>query len=692
MDICKMDYDLRKAWVNLFGIKETELRIGIMEQAYNSIDKSIHIGGAFSALLPLTTLFYGGYIDIDVENPTNTDQDMFVLSKGHAVATLAQIYADLGYYNKKTLCNSRAYESILNGHPGPLLPGIHISTGPLGEGVCVAAGLAFAGKRKRGFDVFAMTGDGELQEGIAWESFMFAAQQKLSNFCVLIDNNNGQLDDVNALVMPFNDLKNQIESFGWNVYEVDATQMESVMSALGSFKYGIRNSMPTAILCKSTKGHGGFSSFTNQHKAQIDDEIYNNEITLQKKEYLEKIALFKKSMKKLSEKKKESIIEQANKLNLRILSNTDVTLEEIHSNVKTKKAAQREKKIIYGDDEMSRIVIDGSTPASEVFTETMKVLAKDERIVSIDSDLGSVSGLGKGVAYIDKTRALNVGIAEANMMNIGEAFAVLGYNVWVSTFCPFFNWQVMRRIAVGYQERLETIEKPDGWLSKGHGLDLTFVATASNLDTVTNGATHMGNDDIIFFSGIPNLKIIDASCPRQLFEIIKWICEGNRGLVYLRIMRAASPLIYDKNFEFEYAKGYILKEKGDMALVSSGRGVHECLAAEKILEEKGVSAAVIDMPSFDSELLINLLDSGKKLVIVEQNNGYILQRLLQELHYRKKQANACNIFSINTCDVSGKTRFIHSGTYDELVEALGLSSLVLANFCIKISKERDGKK
>ena len=125
----------------------------------------------------------------------------------------------------------------------------------------------------------------------------------------------------------------------------------------------------------------------------------------------------------------------------------------------------------------------------------MKVFARDPALVSIDSDLATTSGLEAGVAAVDQRRALNVGVAEANMMGIGEAFAALGHQTWISTFCPFFDWKVMRRIAVGHQERLEAMAAPDGWLSEGHGLDLTMLATAANFETRTNGATHMGNDD-----------------------------------------------------------------------------------------------------------------------------------------------------------------------------------------------------
>ena len=190
-------------------------------------------------------------------------------------------------------------------------------------------------------------------------------------------------------------------------------------------------------------------------------------------------------------------------------------------------------------------------------------------MVSIDADLGTTSGLESGVAHVDQKRALNVGVAEANMMSMGEAFAALGCNTWVSTFCPFFNWQVLRRISVGHQERLEAIAAPDGWLSHGHGLDLTFLATGPDFETRTNGATHMGNDDITIFDGSAHLKIIKRDCPGQLLEIMKWIMEGNRGLMYVRVMRTASAVLYDEGFRFEFGRAYTLREGPDDAAASS---------------------------------------------------------------------------------------------------------------------------
>jgi transketolase len=305
-------------------------------------------------------------------------------------------------------------------------------------------------------------------------------------------------------------------------------------------------------------------------------------------------------------------------------------------------------------------------------------------VVSIDSDLGTTSGLEGGVAAVDQQRALNVGVAEANMMLIGEAFAALGRNVWVSTFCPFFNWQVLRRIAVGHQERLEAMESASGWLSEGHGLDLTFLATAANFETRTNGATHMGNDDITTFDAVGHLKIIDVSCPQQLLSIMKWIMAGNRGLVYLRVMRTESAVLYPSSFEFQFGKGeWLRNSENDCAvIVSSGRGVHEAMGAAQLLAERSIQAGVVDMPSIDDALFMELALSGKHIVFAEQNNGYLWQNFLKVL-YRNRARDLGNVFSrvvtISTLDREGKPQFIHSATYEQLTALFGLTPEAIAD-------------
>ena len=683
-------YVFRQGILKLLEIKDSDIRISIIEQSRDAVDKGLHSGGASSAVIPLVALYYGGFINIDIADPTRRGQDLFVLSKGHAVAAMASIYADLGYFDRDLLKNSRSYESRLNGHPGPLLPGVHIATGPMGQGLSVAQGFAIAGRTNPHFDSYCMVGDGELQEGTIWEAVMYAGQKHLDNFCVLVDQNNGQLDIVNRMVFPMPRLEDVFQSFNWRVYSVDASQHGPVYGALEKFKYEPRNGQPTAIICHSTKGYGSFSDFLNRHKVVVPHTLVAQELALhseQRKLRSQEFITFYESLHGHAHhaELQGRLREMARAMHLEFDGNSrsNFTLRPEPGPVLLDRVPRRNKTIQYDAALLPKIEPGKEYAASEIVTAAMKVFATDSRVVSIDADLASTSGLEAGLAAVDQNRALNAGVAEANMMNIGEAFAALGYNAWTSTFCPFWDWKVLRRIAVGHQERLEAIHARDGWLNEGHGLDLTFLCTASNFETRTNGATHMGNDDITVFDGLAHLQIVDVSCPRQLLSIMQWIMEGNRGLVYLRVMRAPSPVLYGPEFRFEFGKGYIVREaEGERAvIISSGRGVHEALAAAEECSNRGLSVGVVDMPSLDEDLLIRLHDSGNLLCIAEQNNGFIWQNYLKVLFRRGKTtewSGRNRVLTINTLDANGKPQFIHSGNYDELLDAFGLAPAQIA--------------
>jgi transketolase len=683
------EYLLRQGILKLLDVKDSDIRLLSLEQCRDAVDKSLHAGGAFSATIPLVALYYGGFIDIDVEDPTRRGQDLFVLSKGHAVAALAGIYAELGYFDRSVLRNSRSYESILNGHPGPVLPGVHLATGPMGQGFAVAQGFAIAGKSSPRFDSYCLTGDGELQEGPIWEAVMYAGQKHLDNFCVMVDRNNGQLDMANRMVFPMPELESVFTSFDWDVHSVDATQYDGVYAALEKFRYGPRNGRPTAIICDGMKGHGALSDFLNKHKVTVPDALIEQEISLQAERRRARVEEFSEFHRRLDDAPEgaalqETLLQLARQMHLEVQRQPSgvLALPSVVGPVQTRRAPRRQKRVEYDPGLLPKIDLSREYAASDIVTAAMKVFARDPSVVSIDSDLATTSGLEAGVAAVDQRRALNVGVAEANMMGIGEAFAVLGHQTWISTFCPFFDWKVMRRIAVGHQERLEAMAMPDGWLSEGHGLDLTMLATAANFETRTNGATHMGNDDCTIFDGMAHLKIIDVSCPQQMLSVMKWIMEGNRGLLYVRVMRTPSAVIYGRDYSFEFGKGHVLREsETDVAvIVSSGRGVHEALAAATECARGGLSVGVADMPSIDEDLLIRLYESGKLICLAEQNNGYILQNLLKILYRRRKDSwtGLSRVLAINTLDADGRPRFIHSGTYEELTEAFGLTGAQIA--------------
>lgn len=665
----------RAGLIKLLELKDSDIRLSILHQGMDAVDKGVHIGGAFSAVIPMVSLYYAGYMDYDVQDPTRPDQDMMILSKGHAVAAMASVYADVGYFPPEVLKNSRSRESILNGHPGPILPGIAVATGPLGQGVAVAQGFAIHAKQHAGNRIYAITGDGELQEGIVWEAFMFAPQKRLDNLCIIIDKNHGQLDDHSKLHYSMDNLDKQLDAFGWNVVTVDGTRYDQLLEALDCFAFGTPNGKPTAIICETYKGFGAFSSGLDKHKVTMDPKVYQQEIMLQQRRRDARADAYRKYISALPVDEKSTLETLRKDMYLALEDK-----EDYRATVRTGKVPVRDKCITV-EDALPKFELSDTVMANDVITRCMKLYARDSRVYSVDSDLGSTSGLQGGVGHVDQNRALNVGIAEANMMCIGEAVAAAGGNAWVSTFCPFFNWQVMRRVAVSQQERSEAMEDPKNWLSEGHGLDLTFVATAANLDTQVNGATHMGNDDNLLFSTIPDLKIIDVSCPNQLVSIIRWIMEGNKGMVYLRIMRSASKVLYADTGEFEFGKAYQLSGDADakVAIISSGRGSHEALAAARQLEEEGVSVAMYDMPSFDPETVEQLLTQTKMpIVFAEQNNGFLWNATAKMILDRQISVDTSRLVAVNMNREDGSYRFIHSATYKELTQHANLDAASLA--------------
>jgi transketolase C-terminal domain/subunit len=208
------------------------------------------------------------------------------------------------------------------------------------------------------------------------------------------------------------------------------------------------------------------------------------------------------------------------------------------------------------------------------------------------------------------------------------------------------------------------------------------VATAADLETQSNGATHMGNDDVLLFNEVAQLKIINVSCPQQLLGVLKWIVEGNKGMVYMRVLRAPSTVIYDADFNFEFGKSYSIKYSADAeaSIVSSGRGVYEALNAAKALEAEGIIINAI----------VELYRSGKPLFIAEQNNGYIWHHFRKILFEQETNINTQKLIPVNTT-TNGGLHYIHSGTYSELAAHYGLDSAHLKERILKNLKTKKAK-
>ncbi|WP_291493915.1 transketolase [Desulfurella sp.] len=239
--------------------------------------KSGHSGGSLSSIDILNTLYFGGVLNIDPNNPRNDNQDRFVLSKGHAAPALYVCLAYKGFFDKDLLYTLRKLGSPLQGHPdSKKLKGVCASTGSLGHGLSQAVGMALALKlKKSNSNVYCLIGDGEMQEGLVYEALMCASHYKLDNLCVILDFNGLQIDGAISDVMNISPVKEKFEAFGFLTYEVDGHNYNQLLDAFEQFK-NTKNSKPFALIAHTVKGKG-VSFMENKYeyhgKPPTDEEL-----------------------------------------------------------------------------------------------------------------------------------------------------------------------------------------------------------------------------------------------------------------------------------------------------------------------------------------------------------------------------------------------------------------------------------
>ena len=233
--------------------KAREVRKGIVTAVHSA--KSGHPGGSLSAADIMTYLYFNE-MNVDPQNPDKDDRDRFVLSKGHIAPALYSVLALKGFFPVEDLTTLRHTGSYLQGHPDKKhIPGVDMSSGSLGQGLSAAVGMALAAKLdNKDYRVYAMCGDGEIEEGQIWEAAMFAGFRKLDNLCVIVDNNglqiDGPVDEVNS---PY-PIADKFRAFNFHVIEIDGHDFLQIKKALDEARE--TKGMPTAIIMKTVKGKG----------------------------------------------------------------------------------------------------------------------------------------------------------------------------------------------------------------------------------------------------------------------------------------------------------------------------------------------------------------------------------------------------------------------------------------------------
>ena len=253
------------------------VRRNIIEEVYSA--NSGHPGSSLSCVEILTTLYFN-QMNIDPENPRMENRDKLVLSKGHASPALYSVLAQRGYFEIEELKEFRKLGSRLQGHPDvKKLPGVDMSAGSLGQGLSSACGMAIANKLKKNSDrVYCILGDGEIEEGQIWEAAMTASHYKLDNLCVIVDNNNLQIDGkIEDVLSPY-PIDKKFESFGFEVFKCDGHSINELISTLDEAKE-IKDK-PSVIIAKTVKGKGisYMEDKAEWHGKAPNEEEYNKAI------------------------------------------------------------------------------------------------------------------------------------------------------------------------------------------------------------------------------------------------------------------------------------------------------------------------------------------------------------------------------------------------------------------------------
>ena len=234
-----------------------------------------HPGGSLSVCEILTTLYFEE-MNVDPKDPQMADRDRMVLCKGHAAPMLYRVLAEKGFFPVEEMATLRCFETRLQGHPCPLeTPGVDAATGPLGIGLSAALGMSMALKLNNSpARVYAILGDGEINEGTVWEALMAAVKYKADNLCAVLDWNGVQLDGTADQIMPMGDIRAKFEAFGWHCIECDGHDVDALYDAFEQAK--TIKGLPTIVLAHTIKGKGvSFMEGKNTwHGAPINDENY----------------------------------------------------------------------------------------------------------------------------------------------------------------------------------------------------------------------------------------------------------------------------------------------------------------------------------------------------------------------------------------------------------------------------------
>ncbi len=615
--------------------------------ALEAINKagSGHSGSVLSAGDILYTLYTKHFL---ADKSKSILRDRFVLSNGHACAGLYAILAGLGYFDIAELNHFRSFNALLSGHPEINIPGIDCATGPLGQGVANAVGMAIAETRmnarfKAGHYTFCMAGDGCLQEGVANEALSIAGLYKLNKFILLYDKNNITLDGKLAQ-SSIDNVYLKFASMNFNVIECDGHNISEIDNALKVAKNS--KDKPTVIIFNTIIGKD--TALANSNLSH--GKVYSREEI----DKLKKKLGVKSPNMDLSEKVKISLKKISEKIKKKFV-NYQIKFDQILDKNEVERA-------IFRKYETNDFVLNFDLEPKEMSTRDAnsvvlnQVAKTKENLMVLSADLSSstrVKVSGENL-YSVKNRLgvnVNVGIREHAMGAIANGIALHGgMSVICSTFMAFSNY-MMPAI------RMASIMK----------LPVMFAFSHASAYDTPDGITHLPVEQLDQLRLIPGVKVVRPDDIYECIQIYKWWIN-NSYTMCVALSRGKLPLIgYNKNVE----KGaYFITEKGKFNIMSSGGEVGLALDVRQILKDQGVDIGVISVPCIE--------------IFEEQDKEYKKEILSSPLFVIESSTCAKYLKFTPYQAIFNVEEFSQTGNESELKNAQGFTPNAIANEIIKI--------
>ncbi|KAL3313269.1 hypothetical protein Ciccas_008133, partial [Cichlidogyrus casuarinus] len=478
-------------------LQDVATRIRILSVKATDAAKSGHPTSCASIAEIMAVLF----LDEMVYDPFNFlyhQNDRFILSKGHAAPALYAAMCEAGFYKESDLLTLRKIDSDLEGHPTPRLPFVDVATGSLGQGLSVAAGMAYCGKYidKMNYRVYCIIGDGESAEGSIWEALAFSSHYRLDNLVAIFDINRLGQSEATSLNHKMDVYQQRISAFGWHTVVVDGHSVEELRLAFEA----ARNcpEKPTAILAKTFKGHdfSGIADLDNWHGKPLGSQSEKVLANLQAK--------IKEPDMKLSTTSPENMTEKDSHLIGHMLMPSPPSFTK-GENVATRAA--------YG-------------------TALAKLGKANPRVIGLDGDTKN-STFSIKLKEVNENQFVECFIAEQNMVGVGIGLACRERTVtFLNAFAAFFT-------RAFDQIRMAAISQSN----------CNFVGSHAGVSIGEDGPSQMALEDLAMFRSIPNATVFypsDAvSCERAVE-----LAANTRGICFIRTGRPANPVIYENEEVF----------------------------------------------------------------------------------------------------------------------------------------------